>query len=165
MRFDLTRLSLATKILLVGAVLLFIDLFLDWAHKSAGPISIGNSGWHGIGVLLGLLTIALILWESFLAFAQADLRSRVPENIPTTLVSVGLAAAVALFAIIDFLMRGKVSAGGVSVGGARSWPAWVGLILGIIIAVGGFLKFGESPATAPTSPTTPPPAPPPAPPA
>jgi hypothetical protein len=148
MRFDLARLSTATKILLAGGILLFIDLFLDWQQicGSAGPFrACGSvSGWHGIGVLVGLLTIALVAWELLQAL---EVKIGLPDTVPENMISVALAAAVALFAIIEFFSHNEF----------RHWPAWIGLILAVVIAVGGFLKFGEAPAHA-TTPMTPPPA-------
>jgi hypothetical protein len=156
MRFDWRGLSTGRQVLLVGGLLLFIDLFLQWQQVCATITGFGRhcggvSGWHGIGVLVGLLTIALLIWEAIGAFG-IDLGDAL-RNVPTTLVSVALAAAVALFAIIEFLTHNEF----------RHWPAWVGLILAVVIAIGGYLRFTESPATTSTpAPTTPPPAPPPA---
>jgi len=155
MRFDLRGLSTGRQLLLGGGLLLFIDLFLHW-QQACGPgvlsnICVSRTGWHGIGILVGLLTLAMIAWEAIGAFA-VDLGDAF-RNLPTTLISVGLAAAVTLFTIIEFLTHNEI----------RHWPAWIGLILAIVIAVGGYLRFTESPATATTpTPTTPPPAPPPA---
>jgi hypothetical protein len=156
MSFDWRGLSTGRQVLLVGGLLLFIDLFLDWQQVCAtipgfGSRCGGVSGWHGIGVLVGLLTIALILWEAIGAF-NVDLGDAL-RNLPTALISVALAAAVTLFTIIEFLTHNEF----------RHWPAWIGLILAIVIAIGGWLRFSESPTTTTTpSPTTPPPAPPPA---
>ena len=50
-----------TQIMLVGAVLLFIDLFLPWQDFDVGDIG-QFSGWRGVGVILGLLTIVLLAW-------------------------------------------------------------------------------------------------------
>jgi hypothetical protein len=144
MRFDFARLSTATKILLVGGILLFIDLFLHWQEVDLGPFTFSRSGWHGIGVLVGLLTIALIVWELLQALeVRMDF---LPDTVPVNLVSVALAGAVALFAIIEFFTHNE----------QRHWPAWIGLILAIVIAIGGFLKFGEAPERT-TTPATPPP--------
>ena len=141
-------LSNGTKVLLVGGLVLLIDSFLDWQQISFLGHTAGQSMWHGIGVLAGLLIILLLLWE----IAQvAGVTSQLQLPIPATLISVGLAAATALFTIIKFLVASQL----------RHWPAWIGLILAIAIAVGGWFKFSESPATAPTTTTPPPPAPPP----
>jgi uncharacterized membrane protein (Fun14 family) len=153
MRFDWGGLSTGRKVLLAGGLLLLIDLFLDWqqvcANFGTGSICGSRSGWHGIGILVGLLTIALLAWELVGVFG-VDLGDAV-RNLPTALISAALAAAVALFAIIEFLTHNQ----------ARHWPAWLGLVLAIVIAVGGWLRFSESPATTTAGPaTTPPPTPP-----
>jgi hypothetical protein len=156
MRFDWRGLSTGRQVLLVGGLLLFIDLFLDWQQVCAnfgpaGSVCGSRSGWHGIGILVGILTLLLIAWE-LVGALNVDLGDQF-RNLPTALISVALAAAVALFVIIEFVTHNE----------ARHWPAWVGLILGIVIAIGGWLRFSESPTTTTTpSPTTPPPAPPPA---
>jgi len=148
-------LSTGRQVLLAGGLLLFIDLFLHW-QQACGPgvlsnICVSRTGWHGIGILVGLLTLAMIAWEASGAFG-VDLGDAV-RNLPTALISAGLAAAVTLFTIIEFLTHNEI----------RHWPAWIGLILAIVIAIGGYLRFTESPATTTTpAPTTPPPAPPPA---
>jgi len=157
MRFDLAAISTGRKVLLAAGLLLFIDLFLAWQQVCAsfGGASVcgSRSGWHGIGVLVGLLTIALLVWEAIGAF-NVDLGDAL-RNLPTNLISAALAAAVAVFVIIEFLTHNE----------ARHWPAWLGLLLGIAIAVGGWLRFTEAPTTAPTASTPPPTTPPPAPPA
>jgi len=148
-------LSTGRQVLLAGGLLLFIDLFLHW-QQACGPgvlsnICVSRTGWHGIGILVGLLTLAMIAWEAIGAFG-VDLGDAV-RNLPTALISAGLAAAVTLFTIIEFLTHNEI----------RHWPAWIGLILAIVIAIGGYLRFTESPSTTTTpAPTTPPPAPPPA---
>jgi hypothetical protein len=148
-------LSTGRQVLLAGGLLLFIDLFLHW-QQACGPgvlsnICVSRTGWHGIGILVGLLTLAMIAWEAIGAFG-VDLGDAA-RNLPTALISAGLAAAVTLFTIIEFLTHNEI----------RHWPAWIGLILAIVIAIGGYLRFTESPAPTTTpAPTTPPPAPPPA---
>jgi len=155
MSLDWRGLSTGRKVLLAGGLLLFIDLFLDWQQRCGstviGNICVSRTGWHGIGILVGLLTIVMIAWEAIGAF-KIDLGDAV-RNLPTALVSAALAAAVTLFTVIEFLTHNEI----------RHWPAWLGLILAIVIAIGGWLRFSEGePAatTTTTSPTTPPPAPP-----
>ncbi len=147
-------LSTAAKILLVAGLLMFIDLFLAW-QQAERCVNIGGtnvcgggslSGWDGVGVVTGLFVIALLLWEGAqLAGVTASL------TVPVALISAGLAAGVALFAIIEFFTHNEF----------RHWPAWVGLILGIVIAVGGWLRLQAGPETPIVRrTTTPPPAPP-----
>jgi hypothetical protein len=150
---QLAGISTGRKVLLGAGLLLFIDLFLDWQQACASfagnSVCGGRTGWHGIGVLVGLLTIVMLIWEAIGAL-NVDLGDAV-RNLPTALISAALAAAVTLFVVIEFLTHNEF----------RHWPAWLGLILGIVIAVGGWLRFSESPTTAATpTATTPPPAPP-----
>ena len=137
MNLDFAALGKGTKVLLVAGLLLFIDSFLQWQQVSIGPVSIGQNEWHGIGVLAALLVIALLLWEGL---QLAGVTKQVQLPVSATLVSVGLAASVTLFTVIKFFVAHF----------ARHWPAWIGLILAIAVAVGGWLKFAEEPATAPT---------------
>ena len=158
MRFDWRGLSTGRQVLLAAGLLLFIDLFLDWqqvcaSFGPAGSVCGSRSGWHGIGILVGLLTIALLAWEAIGAL-NIDLGDAV-RALPANLISAALAAAVTLFVVIEFLTHNE----------ARHWPAWIGLILGIVIAIGGWLRFSEGTTTAPSASTPPPTTPPPAPPA
>jgi hypothetical protein len=155
MSFDWGGLSTGRKVLLVGGILLLIDLSLTWQQVCVSITGFGRhcggvSGWHGIGVLVGLLTIAMVLWEAIGAF-KVDLGDAL-RNLPTALISVALAAAVAIFGFIEFLTHNEF----------RHWPAWIGLLLMIAIAVGGWLRFSEggSSVRTPTTSSTPPPAPP-----
>ena len=59
MRFDWRGLSTGRQVLLAAGLLLFIDLFLDWqqvcaSFGPAGSVCGSRSGWHGIGILVGL---------------------------------------------------------------------------------------------------------------
>jgi hypothetical protein len=165
----LKGLSRSSHFLLWGGLLLFIFLFFDWqqACVSYGGNSAcgGRSGWHGWGVLVGLLTIALVAYELVQLF-----RVQLPElPVKATMITAGLAAAVLLFTVIKFLVDNEF----------RHWPAWIGLVLAILIAVGGWLRFsgdglkelnlsrsgGSGAGSAPPPPAPPPAEPPAAPPA
>jgi hypothetical protein len=152
---NLADLSTATKVLLGAGVLMFIDLFLSWQKECVetpiGDVCGSRSGWAGWGVLIGLLVIALIVWEGI---TLAGIASNLNVPVAASIVSAALAAGILLFTIIKVIADNE----------ARSWPMWVGLLLAIAIAVGGWLKYKETPETAPATPTGPPPPPPPAPP-
>ncbi|HEY7603528.1 MAG TPA: hypothetical protein VH760_04635 [Gaiellaceae bacterium] len=115
-----------------GGLLLFIFLFFDWQQVSTAFGSAGRSGWHGWGVLVGLLVIALLAFEAKEIFA-----AQIAAPVKHAYVTAGLAAAVLLFTVIKFLVDNEF----------RHWPAWVGLILAILIAIGGYLRYAGDAAT------------------
>ncbi len=139
---DLRSLSLGHRILVGCGAALFFDMFLTWQGVSVLGTTVGVSGWHGlIGVILGLLTTALVAWEVLLLLAEraADLRQRAP--IPEELVSAALAGGVLVFGILKFVTANEL----------RRWPSWVGLILALGIGYGGWLVRSESKAEAPAT--------------
>jgi hypothetical protein len=134
--FDMARMSTGQKVLLVVGILLFIILFLDWQSVDLGEFlgqdigGVGASGFSGIGVIVAILVIAMIVWEGLLA-------AGVNINMGTTspaLIGAIIAAATALFTIIKFLASLD----------SVSWPAFIGLVLGLVIAYGAYLRFQES---------------------
>jgi hypothetical protein len=133
-QIDLRSMSLAHRLLLGGGVLLFIVMFFVWQGVEILGTSVGVSGWHGLnGIILGLLTIALVAWEvlTILGERTADLRRMVPA--PQKLVSAGLAGAVLVFGVLKFLTANEL----------RRWPEWVGLVLALAIGYGGWLAYNE----------------------
>jgi hypothetical protein len=127
----LKAMSRSSHLIAWGGLLLFIFLFFDWQQVSTAFGSAGRSGWHGWGVLVGILTIALVAWEAMQIFAV-----KLELPFKAALLTVGLAAGVLLFTIIKFLVDNEF----------RHWPAWVGLILAILIAIGGYLRYaGDAP--------------------
>jgi hypothetical protein len=120
------KLSREEQVVLGGAVLYLIFSFLDWQQVSGFGITIGRSEWTGVGVVAGLLVIALLLWEAARLFAV-----KVPlGTLSEGLVSVGLALLLLLFTVITFATHGT----------ARHWPAWIGLLLSTVIAVAAVLR-------------------------
>ena len=157
----LKGMSRSSHLLLWGGALLFIFLFFDWqqvcVNFGGNSACGGQSGWHGWGVLVGILAIALVAWEvvQLVGVSLPDL------PVKPAMISAGLAGGILLFTVIKFLVDNE----------ARHWPAWIGLILAILIAVGGWLRWsGDEPkemnlsksASAPP-PAAPPPPPPEAP--
>jgi hypothetical protein len=155
-------LSLGRKLVLGGGVLLLIDSFLHWQEVSIGPLSGGQSAWHGFwGVILGLMTIALLVWVGARTFGV-----KLPVDLPEGLVTLALGALILLFAVIKVLSDNFVH-----------WPAYLGIVLAAGVAYGSWLLFKDSgealprmatatpgtsaPGTsAPTSPPAAPPTPP-----
>lgn len=114
------------QVVLGGGVLYLIFSFLDWQQISAFGITAGRSEWNGVGVIAGLLAIALLVWEAARLFAVKLPLGTLSEG----LVSVGLALLLALFTVITFGTHGT----------ARHWPAWIGLLLSLVIAVAAVIR-------------------------
>jgi hypothetical protein len=142
--FDMARASTASKIILVAAILLFIDLFFPWQGVDLGEfgeafgVSGNVSGFTGLGILVAILCIAVIAWEIML-MAGANI------NLGTTspiLVSAILAGVTAAFTVIAFLTKLN----------AIKWGAFVGLILALVLGYGAYMRYTESSTAAPPPP-------------
>ncbi len=125
------------QIMLVGAVLLLIDLFLPWQDFDVGGIAdelgvdASFSGWRGFaGVVLGLLTIVLLAWL-IVRLASAN----IPLPVSTAMTGALLGTLILIFAIIKILSI---------LGDEQTIWAWVGLILAVVIAVGAFQVVQEA---------------------
>jgi hypothetical protein len=132
----------AQRALIPLAVLLFIDLFLDWHRASvivngAVDIDAGTSAWTGWGALAGIALLGLLVWEGF-RFAGAT-----AERVTTEVVSATLAIAAFGFILAEFF-AGSTSvdvAGVVSVSkGGELWAAYAGLVLGALLAAAAVLR-------------------------
>jgi putative effector of murein hydrolase len=136
--------SRSSQLLLGAGILLFIFLFFDWQQASAGGFTVGRSGWHGWGTAAGIFLIILMVWEAALLLGV-----KIPElPVKPVMLSTVVAALVLLFTVIKFLVDNEF----------RHWPAWIGLILAIVIGIGGFLRWSgdavkvwQRPATPPTA--------------
>ena len=130
---DISKLSHGAKLVIGGTVAFLIVSIFNWQEvEFAGIASAGRSMWHGWGVLAGLLAIALLVWEA-IRLANIDL------TLPVTpaMTSLFLAILLGLFTVIKFLADNEF----------RTFWAWLGLILAILIVVGAFLNMqaaGES---------------------
>jgi hypothetical protein len=130
----LKGLSLGRKLILGSGVLLLLDTFLNWQSISVGVsgvtvVSAGQSAWHGFwGVLLGLLTLALLLWVGARAFGVA-----LPATIPDGLATLAVGGLIVLFALLKTVTESY-----------SAWPSYVGIVLGAGVAYGAWLVFQES---------------------
>ena len=135
------KLSREVQVVLGGGVLYLVFSFFDWQQVSAFGFTAGRSEWNGIGVVAGLVAIALLLWEAARLFAV-----KVPlGTLSEGLVSVAVALLLALLTVITFLTHST----------ARHWPAWVGLILSLAVAAAALVRARvegvQLPATAGTA--------------
>lgn len=147
--FDMSKMSTASRILIIAGVLYIIDLFLAWQSVDLGPLGDVNvRGTEGIGILNLLLAIALVAWE-VMAVAGVEI------NAPKSLISAALAAGIVLFTILKIIVDSE----------AIAIFAWIGLILALVIGYGGWMRWQEHQAggggmgTSSTGGTAPPPMP------
>ena len=121
--FDLAKLSAADRILVGGSLLLFIDSFLRWQT--------GVNAWGGTagfaGVLMALFALLLVAGAALAALSVG---------------MAGLTAGTELFGIIKFLF---VVANHAKAG------AWIGLVLVLVVAYGGYRKMQAERVAPPSS--------------
>jgi hypothetical protein len=157
------------QIMLVASVLLLACTFFPWQRVEVLDFAAATANaWNGFwGVLLGLLTLALVAWFA-LRLGGVELRLPVSD----ALLGAAFGTLILLAALLKVLTDDFTAV----------W-AWIGLILAAVVAVGGWLtvqeaggvdtlrseasgmRGGGGAATTPTSPPAAPAAPPPAPPA
>jgi hypothetical protein len=152
--FDIASMALATKITMVSGIVLLVVSFLQWqrvcspsinipGEGSVGGICFGASAWGGsasfAGLLMGLLLIALLIFEGV---QLANVNMNMP--IASTKISAYLAFGVGGFAILKVLI---VLTSAIK----PSLFAWIGLILALVVAYGGWLHF-QVPEPTPTPP-------------
>jgi hypothetical protein len=120
------KLSTEVQVVLGCTVLYLVFSFFDWQQVSGFGITVGRSEWTGIGILAGLLAIALLVWEGVRLFGPEVKLGTLSEGH----VSAALALLLAVFTVITFLTHGT----------ARHWPAWIGLLLSLVIAVAAVMR-------------------------
>ncbi len=111
-----------------GAVVLYIIFsFFDWQQVCSGPFCAGVTEWHGFGgTITALSALLLLAWE---LSRLLNVKISIPGATPG-LISLGLALLLLVLTIITFLTHNE----------ARHWPAYIGLILAIVIAVAAFMR-------------------------
>ena len=88
--------------------------------------------WHGWGVLAGLVAIAIIVWEGL---RLANMKIEI--GLTPAMVTAALAILLLVFTVLKFLVSNEY----------RTFWAWLGLLLAILIAVGAWVnmkQLGES---------------------
>lgn len=122
----LKKLPPEVQVVLGGSLLYLVVSFFDWQQVSFLSVSAGINEWHGVGVIAGLLVVALLAWEGA---RLAGVRIAFGPITPG-LGSIGLALLLLVFTVITFLSHNE----------ARHWPAWVGLLLSIVITAAAFRR-------------------------
>jgi MFS family permease len=123
----------------LGCLVLFVIIsFLDWQQASIGPYTVGRSLWHGVGIITIIIALAYLVWEIGRAANYAVNIGQI--TAPTT--SAGFAIGLLVFTVITFLDWSDY----------RHWPAWIGLLLSIVIAVVAFKRAKDEGVEIPKMP-------------
>lgn len=147
--FDMSKMSMADKIVLGGGILLLLDSFLSWQKvcvSFGGLAGLGNvcgkaNAWGGnggfFGLLMGIVLIVLIVWEVMqIAGSAGSIKLPVSASKGTAYLGFGAAA----FGLIKFIL---------AVTNHGALFAYVGVILILGVAYGSWMKFQEPESSAP----------------
>jgi len=137
--------STASKVLLIGSFLYFVSLFFQWDASNCLDTRVGTvcggveNGFSNLGILNALIVIAIVVME---VIALPDVRVEVGTPAQRMQVEASLAFALVFFTVIKIL---------VNVDGIKPF-AFVGLLLSLVVAYGGYLRWEESRLTPPPPP-------------
>ena len=123
----LAEINHGAKVVLGGAIVFLILSFFNWQEVDLGAFGeAGVSMWHGVGWIAGLLAIAIIVWQ---AIRLSNMNFEI--GVGPAMVTAFLAVLLLLFTVIKFFADSEF----------RTWAAWVGLILAIVIAGGAWANM------------------------
>jgi uncharacterized membrane protein YhaH (DUF805 family) len=145
---DVERLNVGEKIAAVGAVLLFVFMFLDWFSVEAtggGSLfggNVGRSAWDALDVIPIFLVIAIVAAIGVAVVRLTDVVFE-PEISMNAVVAVlgGLAALLILYRIVNTPDLGGVP--GLEVDVSPEIGIFLGLISAAGIAYGGYRAMRE----------------------
>jgi hypothetical protein len=143
--FDIAKMTMASKIVMVSGILLLVDSFLAWQKICFGVLGFcakanawgGNGSWAG--VIMGILLIILLIWEGT---QLANMPMNLSIGVTPSQGTAYLGFAVAVFGLLKFIL---------AVTNHGALGAWVGLVLLVAIAYGSWMKMQEPDAAAPPS--------------
>jgi hypothetical protein len=147
-------LGLGEKIIIIAAVVLFIDGFLPWYSIDLGPFgSFTRNGWESPGAIWSILAILIGLAMGGVVVVKGLTEVEIPENVggitwPKILLGGGMAAVVLV--VIKLLNESS----------HLGFGFYVGIIAAIALAAGGYVMYREESVAGPAGP---PPGPPPGP--
>lgn len=126
---NLKALGRGTQIMFIAAVLLLIVMFFRWQEIDLEVVSAGQNAWHGFwGVVMGILTIVLV---ARIAARLAAVEVPIPLSFATT--SFVLGVLIAICAVMKLITDDF-----------RTFWAFVGVGLAIVVAVGAWLEVQEA---------------------
>lgn len=127
-----------------AGVLLLVDLSLAWYSvrvTSAGIVNVKatSSGWTSVGLIAGLVTIAMLVYMIRPARHAGSI------DFVQAVVTAGLGIAALCFTTAAALTgSASVSVPETAVEvGSKLWPAYAGIGLGALVAVGTLTAFVE----------------------
>jgi len=149
--FDIAKVTMASKIVMVSGILLLVDSFLSWQKVCAsdvlgelggiGDFCVKANAWGGsggwAGLIMGILLIILLIWEGI---QLADMSVNLSVGVTPSQGTAYLGFAVAGFGLLKFIL---------AVTNEPALGAWIGLILLIAIAYGSWMKLQEPEAAPP----------------
>ena len=133
-------LGIGEKIIIVAAVVLFIDGFLPWYSIDLGPFgSATRSGWQSPGAIWSMLAVLIGLAMGGAVILKGLTEVEIPDNVggfswPRILLGGGVAALVLL--VVKLLNESSY----------LGFGFYLGIICAAALAVGGFLMFREEAA-------------------
>jgi hypothetical protein len=129
------ELTTGAKLVLGAAVLLFVFSWFTWFEIEGDITGVASVNmWNGIGVLAGLLLIALIVWQG-LRLANINLEI----GVTPAMITAALAVLTLVFVFIRWIDKPGGDLGA-EVYDRTIW-AWIGLALAIVLVVGAFLNM------------------------
>ena len=145
--FDMSKLSMATKIIAGAGILLLIDSFLQWQRVCVEFAGIsgcsGLSAWAGsgsfFGLLMGLCVVVLLIWEGMQAAGAAG---NLNLPISASKASAYLGFGVVIFGVLKLIivLTSEIK---------PSIFGWIGLILILAVGYGAWMRFQEPEVMAP----------------
>lgn len=136
-------LSLGEKIILIAAVVLFIDGFLPWYSVDLGSFggvdlgSVSRNGWQSPGAMWSILAVLIgLAMAGVIAVKNLAKEGTIPDNISGITwpkIHLGAGAAAALFVLIKLLNHS----------GNMSFGFFLGIICVAALVVAGALMFRE----------------------
>jgi amino acid transporter len=124
--------DLSLTVVLVAGIVFLITSFFNWFEVK--DTSYGISMWHGIGFLAGLILLALIVWQG-IRLANINLEI----GVTPSMITAALAILLLVFTFIRFIS--KPGSGLADSLVDRTFWAWLGLLLAIIIVVGAWMNM------------------------
>jgi len=131
-------LGLGGQIIVIAAIVLLIDSFLDWYSVSASfgdiKVSASASGWDAPGAIWSILAVLIGLAMGGVVVVRALSPGTIPDNIsgftwPKILL--GAAGVAALFLVIKLLNHS----------GDIAFGFFIGIICVAALCAGAFLQF------------------------